>query len=187
MGFFQAIVLEWIAISFSRGSSQPRAQTWVSRIVDRHFTIWATKSLVDFKSWLDLPPTSEAALYYDTVSCVTTCTCRVTSWHVICTHSRVAIALDVCVLMGLPGRFLKKSLLWVNCVPTHQTEYYTHKIIVGVKETPRGHQFNSLPSAGAPSFPTAPPHECPLSPVCPLPGMGSPLWVKYSICGLLLL
>lgn len=61
-----------------------------------------------------------------------------------------------CVLMGLPGRFLKKGLLWVNCVPTHQTEYYTHKIIVGMKETPRGHQFNSLPSAGAPSFPTAP-------------------------------
>ena len=29
-GIFQAIVLEWIAISFSRGSSQPRAQTQVS-------------------------------------------------------------------------------------------------------------------------------------------------------------
>ena len=37
-GIFQAIALEWIAISFSRGSSQPRARTWVSRIVDRHFT-----------------------------------------------------------------------------------------------------------------------------------------------------
>ena len=35
-GIFQAIVLEWIAISFSRGSSQPRSQTPVSRIVDRH-------------------------------------------------------------------------------------------------------------------------------------------------------
>ena len=42
-GNFQAIVLEWIAISFSRGSSQPRDQTWVSRIVDRRFTIWATR------------------------------------------------------------------------------------------------------------------------------------------------
>ena len=42
-GIFQAIVLEWIAISFSRGSSQPRAQTWVSRTVDRCFTVWATK------------------------------------------------------------------------------------------------------------------------------------------------
>ena len=41
-GLFQAIVLEWIAISFSRGSSQPRARTRVSCIVDRLFTIWAT-------------------------------------------------------------------------------------------------------------------------------------------------
>ena len=34
-GIFQARVLEWVAISFSRGSSQPRDQTWVSHIVDR--------------------------------------------------------------------------------------------------------------------------------------------------------
>ena len=40
-GIFQAIVLEWIAISFSRGSSQPRAWTQVSQIVDRCFTLWA--------------------------------------------------------------------------------------------------------------------------------------------------
>ena len=38
-GIFQAIVLEWIAISFFRGSSRPRDGTWVSRIVDRRFTI----------------------------------------------------------------------------------------------------------------------------------------------------
>ena len=38
-GIFQAIGLEWIAISFSRGSSQPRDRTLVSRIVDRGFTI----------------------------------------------------------------------------------------------------------------------------------------------------
>ena len=31
-GIFQARVLEWIAISFSRGSSQPRNRTWVSCI-----------------------------------------------------------------------------------------------------------------------------------------------------------
>ena len=37
-GIFQAIVLEWTAISFSRGSSQPRARTQVSHIIDRHFT-----------------------------------------------------------------------------------------------------------------------------------------------------
>ena len=37
----QAIVLGWIAISFSSGSSWPRDQTRVSHIVDRRFTVWA--------------------------------------------------------------------------------------------------------------------------------------------------
>ena len=46
-GIFQAIVLEWIAISFSRGSSQPRAQTRVSHIVDRPFTVWATREVCE--------------------------------------------------------------------------------------------------------------------------------------------
>ena len=45
-GMFQAIVLEWIAISFSRVSSQTRDWIWVSRIVDRHFTIWATREVI---------------------------------------------------------------------------------------------------------------------------------------------
>ena len=45
MGFFQAIVLEWIAISFSRGSSWPRDRTQVSCIVDGRFTVWATKEV----------------------------------------------------------------------------------------------------------------------------------------------
>ena len=40
---FQARVQEWIAISFSRVSSQPRDWTQVSRIVGRCFTIWATR------------------------------------------------------------------------------------------------------------------------------------------------
>ena len=44
-GIFQAIVLEWIAISFSRGSSQPRDRTRVSCIVDRRFTFWATREV----------------------------------------------------------------------------------------------------------------------------------------------
>ena len=36
-GIFQARVLGWVVISFSRGSSQPRNQTWVSCIVDGCF------------------------------------------------------------------------------------------------------------------------------------------------------
>ena len=37
-GIFQARVLEWIATSFSRGSSPPRDRTRVIRIPGRHFT-----------------------------------------------------------------------------------------------------------------------------------------------------
>ena len=36
-GIFQAGVLEWVAISFSKGSSRPRDQTQVSHIVGRRF------------------------------------------------------------------------------------------------------------------------------------------------------
>ena len=36
-GIFQARILEWVAISFSRGSSRTRDQTQVSRIAGRHF------------------------------------------------------------------------------------------------------------------------------------------------------
>ena len=38
-GIFQAKVLEWTAISFSRGSYQPRDRTWVSCIAGRFFTV----------------------------------------------------------------------------------------------------------------------------------------------------
>ena len=41
-GIFQGRVLEWVAISFSRGSSWPRDWIQVSRTVGRCFTIWAT-------------------------------------------------------------------------------------------------------------------------------------------------
>ena len=51
-GIFWARVLEWVAISFSRGSSRPRGWTKVSFIAGRHFTIWATReSLVGFLHW----------------------------------------------------------------------------------------------------------------------------------------
>ena len=42
-GIFQARVLEWIAISFSRRSSHPRNRTQVSCIAGRRFTVWATR------------------------------------------------------------------------------------------------------------------------------------------------
>ena len=58
-GIFQARILEWIAIFFSRGSSQPRDWTQVSHTAGRLFTILATREslalflLFYFKSWKD--------------------------------------------------------------------------------------------------------------------------------------
>ena len=56
-GIFQARILEWVAISFFRGSSRPRDRTQVSRIVGSRFTVWATREVPEpeFKSkilWL---------------------------------------------------------------------------------------------------------------------------------------
>ena len=44
-GILQARTLEGVAIPFSRGSSRPRDQTWVSCIVGRRFTVWATREV----------------------------------------------------------------------------------------------------------------------------------------------
>ena len=46
-GILQARILEWIAIVFSRRSSQPRDRTRVSYIAGRFFTIWATREAYD--------------------------------------------------------------------------------------------------------------------------------------------
>ena len=43
MGILQGRRLEWVAMSSSRGSSQPRGWTRVSHIAGGFFTIWATK------------------------------------------------------------------------------------------------------------------------------------------------
>ena len=42
-GILQARILEWVAISFSRGFSQLRDRTQVSYIIHGFFTIWATR------------------------------------------------------------------------------------------------------------------------------------------------
>ena len=58
-GIFQARVLEWAAISYSRGSSQLGDQTWVSHIAGRHFTLWATREAQEYWSGLLFPSLGE--------------------------------------------------------------------------------------------------------------------------------
>ena len=45
-GILQARILEWVAIPFSRGSSQGRDQTQVSCVAGRFFTVWATREYI---------------------------------------------------------------------------------------------------------------------------------------------
>ena len=45
-GILQARMLEWVAISFSRGSSRPRDLTQVSHIAGRRFNLWAMKRTI---------------------------------------------------------------------------------------------------------------------------------------------
>ena len=49
-GILQARILQWVAFSFSRGSSQPRDRTQVSHIAGRLFTRWATGEAQEYWS-----------------------------------------------------------------------------------------------------------------------------------------
>ena len=42
-GISQARIWEWVAVSFPKGSSQPRDKTWLSCIAGRFFMVWATR------------------------------------------------------------------------------------------------------------------------------------------------
>ena len=57
-GILQARILEWVAIPFSRGSSQPRDQIQISCIAGEFFIIWTTKQ----KQNLSRSKTSSGAL-----------------------------------------------------------------------------------------------------------------------------
>ena len=48
-------ILEWVAFSFSRGSSQPRDWTQVPHIVGRFFTSWATREAQEYWSRYPIP------------------------------------------------------------------------------------------------------------------------------------
>ena len=58
-GILQARILEWVAFPFSRGSSQPRNQTWVSCIAGGFFTHWAIKEAQNWSKWCEINSSDE--------------------------------------------------------------------------------------------------------------------------------
>ena len=51
----QARILEWVAVPFSRGSSQPSTWTRVSCIAGRLLTSWTTREYSDLSFWKPFP------------------------------------------------------------------------------------------------------------------------------------
>ena len=64
-GILQARKLEWVAVPFSRGFSQPRDWTRVSHIAGRLFTMWATRQAQEYwGGWpISSPPTQESIFF----------------------------------------------------------------------------------------------------------------------------
>ena len=60
-GILQARILEWVTISFSRGSSRHRDQTQVSHITGRCFNLCATREALKYKNTV-----SQKTSYRDT-------------------------------------------------------------------------------------------------------------------------
>ena len=54
-GILQAWILAWVAVSFSRRSSQPRDQTQVSSIAGAFLTSWATREAQEYWSGWPIP------------------------------------------------------------------------------------------------------------------------------------
>ena len=55
-GILQARILEWIAISFSRGSSQPRDRTHISCVGRQILYCWATRKVLAImtRDWINI-------------------------------------------------------------------------------------------------------------------------------------
>ena len=83
-GILQARILEWVPLSFSRGSSQPRDWTQVSCIIGRFFTIWATREV----TCLYQADPNWHASKNNTVS--------VCDWSGTQTHTETPLFLDAC-------------------------------------------------------------------------------------------
>ena len=114
-GILQAIILEWVAISFSRGSSQLRDWTQVSHTAGRFFIFWATREAhIGIFCPIDKSPIKYICLESSTNSNIKLksrtpeCVLRKTSfstpvpWHHCHTSRLSAIQADWTQLLAIP-------------------------------------------------------------------------------------
>ena len=128
-GIFQARVLEWGAIAFSKGSSWPRDRTPVSHTAGRCFTFWAIREAPSTsKVWWQRTPswnqrnmgsesdfTLEKLLYLISFTCKLDSTCNTYSvWETISisvaqTLSRVLISVTLWTIARQAPLFVRFS------------------------------------------------------------------------------
>ena len=83
-GIFQARILQWVAISFSRGSSWPRDQTQVSCTASQFFTNWASIEYVSC-SFVFASPSSISHFVYGSIPYVVHISLKLSSLlYVLC-------------------------------------------------------------------------------------------------------
>ena len=66
-GILQVRILEWFAISYSRGSSQPKDGTLVSWIAGEIFTVWATREALLNTGLILSPFTNNTSIYISNI------------------------------------------------------------------------------------------------------------------------
>ena len=109
-GILQARILEWIAILFFRGSSQPRDGTCVSCIASRFFTIWAIREA----QMLYTSPLSDSEV---TQSCLTLCDPMDCSPPASSGHGILqARILEQVAISYSRGSSRPRDLIWVSCI-----------------------------------------------------------------------
>ena len=131
---FQARILEWVAISFSRESSQPRDRTQVSCTTGRFFTNWATREVLEEKKKKKQENTRKTSISASltmlkslTVWITTTCgkfwkrweyqTPWPASWEICMQIKKQQLEPDMEQLTG--SKLGKESVKVVYCHPTH--------------------------------------------------------------------
>ena len=72
-GISQARILEWVAIPFSRGSSPPKDQTWVSCIAGRFYANWATREAPGYSVKVKVSVTQPPPTLCDPMDCSPPC------------------------------------------------------------------------------------------------------------------
>ena len=139
-GILQARILDWIAIPFSRASSQSRDGTQVSYTAGRFFTIralgkhsnhtrgWTQKSssVLPTKGWY-LPSTAAAAAAKSLQSCLTVCNPVDCSPPGSSIHGIFQARVPEWVALAFSGHLLlqriKSQLLWPLTFTTHFKEF----------------------------------------------------------------